>query len=198
MARRSEHSLDELRVMVLDAAETLVINEGFPALTARRIAVEIGYTVGSIYRVYANMADLILHINARTLDEIAARLGQVREQDATQAIEALALAYLHYAGQNADRWRGIFAHCLSADTAIPNGYREKLDRLRAPLEARFAQLAPGLADEQRRLAARALWSGVHGICMLSPPGEADIHDTEETVVLLVRNFMRGWLASLPG
>lgn len=196
MARRSEHSLEELRAMVLDAAENLVVDEGFPALTARRIAAEIGYTVGSIYMGYASMADLILHLNARTLDAIAARLGQVREQDA----EAVALAYLHYASQNAERWRGVFACRLPADTAIPDGYQEKLDKLFAPVEARFAKLAPRLAEEQRRRAARALWSGVHGICMLSligGPDDAVLEETEAAVVLLVRNFMRGWAASLP-
>jgi hypothetical protein len=32
MARRSEHSLEELKAMVLDAAEIIVIEEGFSAL----------------------------------------------------------------------------------------------------------------------------------------------------------------------
>jgi len=49
MARRSEHSLQELKVMVLDAAEAIVIKEGFSELKVRKIAVEIGYTVGSIF-----------------------------------------------------------------------------------------------------------------------------------------------------
>ncbi|HEY5141506.1 MAG TPA: TetR family transcriptional regulator, partial [Methylococcales bacterium] len=34
--------------MILDAAERIVTEEGFSALKVRKIAVEIGYTVGSI------------------------------------------------------------------------------------------------------------------------------------------------------
>jgi AcrR family transcriptional regulator len=38
----------------------IVIEKGLNALTVRKVAVEIGYTVGSIYMVFANMQDLIM------------------------------------------------------------------------------------------------------------------------------------------
>lgn len=195
MARRSEHSLEELKAMILDAAETIVIEEGFSALKVRRIAVEIGYTVGSIYMVFANMADLIMHINARTLDAIAAQLEQVQDCNAEQSIETLAMTYLSYASQNFNRWRKIFEYHLSADAEIPDWYQKKFDNVFAPVEARFTKLVPELSEEHRKRAARALWSGVHGICALSLTGRLDkvgINDIEKTIVLLVRNFMRGW------
>ena len=90
MARRSEHSLEEIKAMVLDAAESIVIEDGFSALKARTIAREIGYTVGSIYMVFTNMADLMMHINARTLDAIAAQLDQTQDS-AAEPIEAAEL-----------------------------------------------------------------------------------------------------------
>ncbi len=183
--------------MVLDAAETIVIDEGFSALTARKIAVEIGYTVGSIYMVFASMADLILHINARTLDAIAAQLEQVQDRSTEQSIETLAVTYLHYASQNLDRWRKLFEYPSPADLEIPDWYREKVDNAFAPVEARFADLAPEFSKEYRKRAARALWCGVHGICMLSLTGKqdkADIDDIEKMVVLLVRSFMHCWVA----
>ena len=201
MARRSEHSLEELKAMVLDAAETIVIEEGFSALKVRKIAVEIGYTVGSIYMVFANMADLIMHINARTLDAIAAQLEQVQDSSAEQSIETLAMTYLSYASQNFNRWSKIFEYRLPADAEIPDWYQEKVDNVFAPVEARFAELAPELSEDHRKRAARALWCGVHGICVLSVTGKqdkADIKDIEETIVLLVRNFMRGWVACSAG
>jgi AcrR family transcriptional regulator len=197
MARRSEHSLEQLKTMVLDAAEIIIIEEGFSALKVRRIAVEIGYTVGSIYMVFANMADLILHINARTLDAIAARLEQVQDSSAEQSIETLAMTYLSYASQNFNRWDKIFEYRLSADAEFPGWYQDKVDNVFARVEVRFAELAPELSEDHRKRAARALWCGVHGICALSVTGKqdkADINDIEETIVLLVRNFMRGWVA----
>ena len=197
MARRSEHSLEELKALVLDAAETIVIEEGFSGLKVRKIAMEIGYTVGSIYMVFANLADLVMHINARTLDAIALQLEQVQEASAELAIQALAVTYLRYASQNFSRWRTIFDYPLPADAEFPGWYQEKVDTVFVQVEARFAELAPELSEEQRTRAARALWYGVHGICVLSVTGKPDkagIKDVEEMIVLLVRSFIRGWAA----
>ena len=181
--------------MVLDAAEALVIEDGFPALKVRTIAREIGYTVGSIYMVFTNRADLVLHINARTLDAIAVQLQQVQDGGA-ESIEALALVYLSYAERNFNRWRTAFDYRGSADAEIPGWYQEKIDSVFAPVEARFAQLEPESAEADSKRAARALWCGVHGICALSlteSQARIDIKEVEATLILLVRNFMRGWV-----
>lgn len=198
MARRSEHSLEELKAMVLDAAEKIVIEEGFSALKVRKIALEIGYTVGSIYMVFANMADLIMHINARTLDAIAEQLEHVHEHSPEQSIETLAMTYLSYASQNVNRWRKIFEYRLLEDDEIPDWYQEKVDNVFTQVEARFAELAPELSEYHRKRVARALWCGVHGICVLHLTGKQEktgIKDIEEMIVLLVRNFIRGWAVS---
>ena len=197
MARRSEHSLEELKALVLDAAETIVIDEGFSALKVRRIAAEIGYTVGSIYMVFANRADLIMHINARTLDNIAAQLDQIQDGAADKYIEALAQTYLSYTSQNFNRWSLIFEYRFPQDSDIPAWYQEKLNTIYDRLETSFAQLAPECSEDRRKEAAHALWGGVHGICMLSlstSPDKININDVADTVALLVRNFIRGWVA----
>lgn len=67
--------------MILHAAEEIIIRDGICKLTARQIAADIGYTVGSIYMIFSSMTHLIMHFNASTLDNIAERLAYVREQD---------------------------------------------------------------------------------------------------------------------
>ena len=194
MARRSEHSLEELKALILSAAETIVIEEGFSALKVRTIAMEIGYTVGSIYMVFTNIADLIMHINARTLDAIVVQLEQVQESSAESSIEAMASSYLRYASQNFNRWHTVFDYSLSVDSKITAWYQEKVDKVFALLEVPFLEFAPALSEDQRKRAARALWFGIHGICALSLTGQrdkTDIDDIEETIALLVKNFMRG-------
>ncbi|MDD5580628.1 MAG: TetR/AcrR family transcriptional regulator [Methylobacter sp.] len=196
MARRSEHSLEEIREMVLGAAETIVIEKGFSALTMRKIALEIGYTVGSIYMVFANMAELILHLKAKTLDEIAEQLEQVQDCVPEHCIEELAKSYLSYANQNYNSWSLIFEHRLPEDMEVPGWYQEKINHVFGRFEMQFARLAPGYSEAQNKQAARALWGGIHGICVLSLTGKLDIvgvNDVEGSVVLLVRNFIRGWV-----
>ncbi len=195
MARRNKHSLEEIREMVLDTAETIVINNGYSTLTVRKIAMDIGYTVGSIYMVFANMADLTLHIKANTVDELTLQLQQVRVSPPEQQIADLAKAYLHFAAQNFNRWTLIYM----PDAETPEWYRQKIDGAFSLVEAQFAQLAPDSSAQQHNQAARALWSGVHGICTLSLTGKLDaedINDVENALILLVENFISGWMASL--
>ncbi|NOR70145.1 MAG: TetR/AcrR family transcriptional regulator, partial [Methylomarinum sp.] len=62
----------------------------------------------------------------------------------------------------------------------------------------FKRLPASHTDEESQLAARALWSGVHGVCTLSLTGKLDlvgVNNVENTVVLLVDNFIKGWESS---
>ncbi|WP_333876289.1 TetR/AcrR family transcriptional regulator [Methylobacter sp.] len=195
MARRNKHSLDEIREMVLAAAETIIINEGYSALTARRIAMDIGYTVGSIYMVFANMADLVMHINAGTVDDLSEQMQQVPNCLPEQYIAEQAKTYVDFAARNFNRWSLIFVR----DTEIPEWYQQKIKQLFSGLEAQLAQLAPICSVQQRKQAAQALWCGVHGICTLSLTREldaTDIQETEDAVALLVKSFIGGWVSSL--
>jgi AcrR family transcriptional regulator len=195
MARRNKHSLEEIKEMVLDAAETIIINDGYSALTVRKIAMEIGYTVASIYMVFSNMADLAMHIRANTIDELTEQLQQVPGCAPDRQVVELARAYLKFAAKNLNRWNMVFVQ----DAEYPEWYRQKISLIFSMLETQFALLAPNCSTQQSRLAAHALWSGVHGICTLSLTKEQDardIQDTEDAVLLLVENFISGWVSSL--
>lgn len=198
MARRSDHSLEEIKNMVLEAARCIVIEKGYAALKVRKVALEIGYTVGSIYMVFTNMGDLIMHIKARTLDELGDQLEEI-SPDCTPQEQVLKLAksYLKFATQNYNLWSMIFEHRLPDNEEIPDWYQAKVDQAFVKVEKLLGQLAPGANQLKTRSAARAIWSGVHGICILSLTATLDnvgIKDVENNVGLLVDNFIRGWAA----
>ncbi len=197
MARRSEHSLEEIKEMILKAAEGIIVADGFQALKVRRIALEIGYTAGTIYMVFENMADLIMHVKARSLDE----LGDFLDENSPdcppdQQIIFLAKKYLEFASQNFNLWSMIFEHRLANDQVVPEWYQAKVDQAFVGIEKLLGQLAPGYEKKHVQAAARAIWSGVHGICILSLtdhlPG-SEIQKIEENINLLVSNFIRGWI-----
>jgi AcrR family transcriptional regulator len=197
MARRSEHSQDEIRKMVLQAAESIVINEGYSALNTRKIAMKIGYTVGSIYMVYTNMADLILHIKARTLDEISQNLQQVQVADPAQALEELAVAYLNFANLNYNRWCVLFEYRKSSGSAIDDWYQDKIDKVFVLVEGQLSKLSADRPKNEIKQASRSLWSGVHGVCVLSLAkalGDLDVSKVQSNVLLLVRSFIKGFIS----
>lgn len=197
MARRSEHSQEEIKEMVLKAAETIVVEEGFGKLKVRKVAMEIGYTVGSIYMVFNNMADLIMHVKGRTLDDIAEQLSGLDDNgNAEQMILLLAETYLIFARQNFNRWQMIFEHQLLAEEKVPDWYQQKVNQIFRLVEIQFQCLGSLHSEKQSKQAARALWGGVHGICTLSLTGKLDLLDVdniEETVTLLVESFIAGWV-----
>ncbi len=70
MARRKDHSREELKDLILQAAWKIVGAEGYEGLTARRVAAEIGYAPGTIYNLFASMDDLCQQLCGRTLDDL--------------------------------------------------------------------------------------------------------------------------------
>lgn len=199
MARRSEHTQEEIKNMVLKAAEAIVVEEGFAQLKVRKIAMEIGYTVGSIYMVYKNMADLIMQVKGRTLDDIAEQLTLVvSDKSAEKTIAQLAKTYLDFASQNVNRWSMIFEHRLEESEEVPEWYQQKVDKIFTLVELQFNRLSTSHDQEHSKFAAYALWSGVHGICILSLTGKLDllgVNNVENIVALLVENFIKGWQQS---
>jgi AcrR family transcriptional regulator len=197
MARRNDHSRDEIREMALKAAEDLLDRQGAAGLSTRKIAAEIGYTVGSLYLVFHNLDDLIVQVNARTLTQLAEWLDQAtaRGQDASAGLIELGRAYLHFAALHRGRWELIFDHRLTPGVLLPEWYRRQVLSLFARVEALLAGLAPNRPQADHALAARALWSGVHGVCTLALGGKLDIAgiaDAEKLTDSLMLNYLSGW------
>ena len=90
----------------------------------------------------------------------------------------------------------IFEHHLADDAVVPDWYQKKVDGIFGLIEFQFQRLSATHNEKQQKMAARTLWSGVHGICALSLTGKMDLlgsNNMNETVALLVENFIKGWM-----
>src|SRR5262245_59391255 len=165
MGRRSTHTPQQLRELVLDAAQEIIEAQGLAGLSAREIARRIGYSPGTIYNIFANLDDVVLNVEARVLDALDRRLGDVPESsngagDGDRLIR-IAHAYLAFTQEKPRLWNLLFEHHMPAGAELPAWYRQKLEGLMAPIERALAPcFAPGNEAERLR-AARALWAGVH-------------------------------------
>jgi AcrR family transcriptional regulator len=167
---------DELREALLASVERTVVAEGYQALRARDLAREVGCAVGAIYNVFPDLDALILAAKGRALDlldgELAAAVAAVAAATpptadvATHQLLALARAYLQFAIDHAQLWRMLFEHRIAAATELPAWYRDRLAALFSHLDAPLRAIVPELADENRALLGRALFSAVHGIVVL--------------------------------
>lgn len=198
MGRRNEHSREQLRDMALDAADAIVTAQGAAGLTARKVAAAIGYTVGSLYMAFRNLDDLIVQLNARTLDELyrdlAATVAAV--PDPAQRVAALGRAYIDFACAHPHRWRLIFEHRLPAGEPLPDWYLEKVSRFFRLVQDCLAPLAPRRTPDQLSLAAQALWSGVHGVCILGLDDKLEVagrRSLREVADSLIRHYLAGFI-----
>ncbi|MBL4851095.1 MAG: TetR/AcrR family transcriptional regulator, partial [Gammaproteobacteria bacterium] len=70
MARRNDHSREQLRDLAIQAVLNLVDHDAFVSVTARSVTQDMGYTVGTLYLVFRNFDDLLLQVNAELLKRL--------------------------------------------------------------------------------------------------------------------------------
>jgi len=173
MGRRSDHSREEIQKMAIDAAAKLVETEGFQSLTARKVAAKIGYTVGTLYHVFRNFDDLVIHLNAQTLDEMAALIQQQtrKKRNPEARIRAMAEFYVQYATEHPDRWRSVFEHQAPRGLPTPVQMKQRRDVMFEMVAENLRELSPERIPQEVAHTATALWSGIHGICILALTGK---------------------------
>ncbi len=201
MARRSDHSREELRELALDAAQFIIEAQGLGALSARKVAGRIGYTVGTLYRVFANLDDLIMQVNTRTLAELNATLDRAAVEcpDAEGCVRAITHTYIGFAIRHTPRWSALYEHGIEADIRLPDDYRQQIGAMYGRLEGLLKMLAPQRSPADLARAARALWGGIQGVCVLALSDKLAIEAIEslpEVADALVDNYLTG-LRSAP-
>lgn len=199
MARRSDHTREELHSMAIDATRAIIAQEGIEGVSARKVAQQIGYTVGTLYQSFENIHDLILHANAFTLSEMLAELelSYNAARDPMQRMIRLAETYLQFAEQYQHQWAAVFRHSLPNGYVMPDWYQARIDALFALMENGVRTLAPKRSRQSIQGASRTLWSGVHGICILHTGNKLFSHQiasAQSLVHSLVKHYLNSWIA----
>ena len=197
MARRNDHSREEIQTMAINAAIRILNQEGPGSLSARKVAKDIGYTVGTLYLVFKNLDELILQVNAATLDEIQASLVAVAQDqlDPISTLKAMALAYFHYAQDHFARWSLLYTHQLPDNEPVPEWFDSKVSGVFETVKALLQKIRPDSSEQACLQAVRELWSGVHGACDLGLKGKLSFggeFKAELLIESLVENYLAGF------
>lgn len=196
MARRSDHSREELHELILESARKIAEKEGLRGLSARRIARDIGYTIGTIYNFFTNLDDVIVHMNGRTLDTLYKYLITIPlEGEPEDRLISIAERYIKFVSDHPKLWSVLFEHHLPEPHSNPDWYYEKIARLRDLIEEALAPLFPPGAEMDRLQSARILWSSVHGICTLAVTEKLA---ASASVTVMTKSLIKDYLAGLRG
>jgi AcrR family transcriptional regulator len=187
---------EDLKDRLIEAAEARIRASGLQGLRARDVTADAGCALGALYNAFADLDDLVLHVNSVTL----ARLGSALDQEAARAIgpraqfKALAKAYLTFARDNRALWTALFEHRLLPGAVAPDWYLEEQAVLIQDLVAPLAALRPELDKSALLMRARTLFSAVHGIVAISLEGRfigLAATDLEHEVLSFVDSMVTG-------
>ncbi|CZF80098.1 hypothetical protein GCE9029_01849 [Grimontia celer] len=197
MARRNDHSREELVEMTLNCVEEYLNTQPYHDLSLRKVAAQIGYVPSTLVNVFGSYNILLLHVVARTLDDLRNQAQQklTGTSNCRDALFALAHLYLEFASQNPYRWQLVFEHSMKGDR-LPDWQSDRIQSMTGMLESLLKRLSPTKSDEEVVEASRVLWAGVHGITLLAvddkfftsvPVNGAELIDN------LLTGYLKSWI-----
>lgn len=170
---RRQREKEEIRTRIMDAARELFLEEGYEAVTMRKIAEKIEYTPTAIYFHFKDKEALFRELcdtDFRTLQDTLQNLA--RHPDPIERLRKMGQAYVSFTLDHPNHYRLMFM------TAPPfkDVDKSSIERGNPEVDA-YAFLrktvAEGMeADEFREelkdvdLVAQVIWSGVHGVLAL--------------------------------
>ncbi|MCB1484920.1 MAG: TetR/AcrR family transcriptional regulator [Hyphomicrobiaceae bacterium] len=169
MGRRSSHSPEELRQLILQSAREIVQKSGTNALSARAIAKNIGYSPGTLYNVFKNLDELQMTIQGSLLEEALSELRSLPERMPSDArLRALCDGYIDFALRNKQLWNLLLLpeHRNSGATTIDDNFNGII----ALLESAIKSAMPHAREPEVKDYAQALWASIHGISEIAVAG----------------------------
>lgn len=110
MARPRKSDRQDLRPLVLEAAQKLFLEYGYANVTMRRIAREIGYTPGTIYLYFSNKAEILYELHNEGFRRLHERRAKVLA-NAAGSLEKLTAGgknYVAFALENPELYELMF------------------------------------------------------------------------------------------
>jgi AcrR family transcriptional regulator len=170
-ARRARERV-ELRQQILDAARSIFVDEGYEALTMRRVAERIEYSPTTIYLYFKDKAELVKALCDETFAGLIGRLQDLarRHKDPLDYLDAGLRAYIDFGLENPSHYFVTFvapmAHATdgAAYEFERSSGQQAFEFLRRTVEACVA--TGRFRDVDVDAAAQTLWMAVHGLVTL--------------------------------
>jgi AcrR family transcriptional regulator len=173
---RTPQQVDAFRQEILDAALHLIIKNGFPEMSMRKIASQLGVTATTLYNYYASRDELYFFIRIRGFELLFESIANTykAKDDPYEKLCAVVGEYVRFGIRNPDYYEVMF---------ISRGVPKFLDCIGTPLEKVagrekeksikiFLFIAQGIAeylklsDAKSRYLTIRLWTELNGIVSL--------------------------------
>jgi AcrR family transcriptional regulator len=203
IAERKERQKAELREQILDAAREIVLEQGYEALSMRKIAEAIEYSPATIYLHFPSRDDIALQLVREGFSELLAALAPVASiEDPVERLREIARRYVRFGVERPETYRLIFMEDPKFSNSVIG---QQLDSPDEPGSIAFAVLQETVAQLvasgrfrpiDPEVASQLLWANVHGLvtlrlaCPTTGSYFADIYGLTEHMIHAIENGMR--------
>ncbi|KQW80372.1 hypothetical protein ASC89_09835 [Devosia sp. Root413D1] len=175
MARRADHSKEELASLVVNTAEELIAEEGIDAFSARSLSRAIGYTAGTLYHHFKDLDDIVTQVNTRTLVGLARAFADgTPSDDPRQMLHNYADAFLGYITLKRNLWNALFEFRRKPDQPVPPWYVEAIASLIRIIAQCFADIRPDLDDKAAHQSGQLVFASIHSVVSLDSSGRLNL------------------------
>ncbi|MEU2631714.1 TetR/AcrR family transcriptional regulator [Kitasatospora sp. NPDC007106] len=181
--RKERERADRERLIVATARE-LAEQQGWDAVTTRRLAERIEYSQPVLYSHFRGKREIIgaVALDGAAEMAVAVRAAAAAADGPRARVAALARAYLAFAERNPAVYDALFQ--------LDGGLAYAQEDTPAPLKDAFAALMETLGEVagdgvQPGLFTEVFWASLHGIATLTRAGRLLPEDAERRVDLLV-------------
>jgi AcrR family transcriptional regulator len=186
IAERRVREREARRRLITSTARTLAEQEGWDAVTTRRLSTEIEYSQPVLYKHFASMEDIVEAVALLGFGELAATLGAARREGGTpgEALGRVAHAFNDFATENPALYDAMFTRA----TRLRFGAEDTPE----PLSAGFAELREAVAavvsGPDVDTLTEVLWAALHGLTTLGRHDRLRPGRDTDRIELLVNQF----------
>lgn len=184
--RRARDRLAQ-RHLISTAARRIAEQEGWEAVTTRRLSQEIEYSQPVIYKHFASLGDIADAVALEGFDELGAALRSARSAAGPpeDAVRACARAYAAFAAEVPAVYDAMF----SRSTALPFGPGSRSSPSAAFAELRSA-VAPLAGEADAETLTEVFWASLHGLVALHRSARMRADHQAARIDLLVDRLFR--------
>jgi AcrR family transcriptional regulator len=176
------------RELITTTARRLAEQEGWDAVTTRRLSTEIEYSQPVLYKHFSSMEGVVASVAVQGFDELADALSAARSgaTDGRDALARVAHAFIGFAHHNPALFDAMFTRATTlrfaaADT--PPELTTAFSELRAAVD-----MVAGTRDADTL--TEVVWAALHGLVTLDRSGRLRPEYRVARVDLLVSAFSR--------
>ncbi len=174
------------RQLITDTARKLAEDEGWDAVTTRRLSTEIEYSQPVLYKHFSSMDGIVAAVAVQGFGELADALSAARggATDGRDALARVAHAFIGFAHDNPALFDAMFTRATTLRFATPETPAE--------LNAAFAELRAAVdlvaGNRDTDTLAEVVWAALHGLVTLDRSGRLRPEYRVARVDLLVAQF----------